>query len=518
MKSLKSICAIAAFGLIAAGSADAAWNYSSTTAVGACTPLDSTGTTTDFSITAVVGPSTGGNTQTQILKMAFVMPSDTSTYPDIIFVQRTGAIKYYEALTGNITTMGTVTSLGTSTEDGLLGVAVDAPFKNRVYVSYSRAVGGVTTNTIISGSFRVSRFDLTAPGAKTLDMANEKVILDVPSARNRWHTAGALSMDNAGNLFWAVGDNETTVTGPGNTHDLRGGILRIKPKEDGSGYTIPAGNFGEYFANKFQAQGRTALAATYRDTSKVRPEIYVKGTRNPYVMNVDTSTGGLNYSMCGADYGGTTESWNTTRTPIFAGWPFWIGGTAVQSSIVGSSQYGKNGSAEPTTSTWASAFVADTLKPMNLWTANMAGAPTMGVDTLPPLSRAKYYLNHNTANCAMGSVVIKYDGRVKNPKKLPPQMNNVWITGNYGGTHYTWGAKVDSNGTPSTLGDVAGAWTRMWNSSTVFNTSSNAATLQAFTDFKHGPDGAFYAVNYFCGSGTSANAGPGACGGSSRIE
>jgi glucose/arabinose dehydrogenase len=442
------------------------------------------------------------------------MPSDTSTHPDIIFIQRTGAIKYYEALTGNITTMGTVSNVSTATEDGLIGVAVEKPFKNRVYVSYAHQITSGAANTIISGSFRLSRFDLTAPGAKTLDMANEKVLLDVPSARNRWHTAGALAFDNAGNLYWAIGDNETTVTGPGNTHDLRGGILRIKPKDDGT-YTSPAGNFGDYWANVFQGQGRTALAAAYRDTSKVRPEIYIKGTRNAYVMNVDPSNGQVVYSQCGPDYGGTTEAWNNTRTPAFTGWPFWAGGTNTASSQVGSGQYGKNGSSEPTTGTWNTYEPTDTLNPVNKWTANMAGAPTMGVDTLPPLARSKYYLNHNTANCAMGSVVIRYDGRVKNPGKLPPQMNNVWLNGNYG-THITYAAKVDTaTGNPAVLGTGTGAWNQIWAS---FISGSSAATFQAMTDFKQGPDGAFYVNNYFCGSGTSANAASGTCGGIARIE
>ena len=491
----------------------AAWSYSSPTAQGACGNLDSTGSASDFSITAVVSASSGGATQTQTLKVAFVMPTDTSTHPDIIFIERTGAIKYYTALTGAVMTMGTVTNVSTATEDGLIGVAVESPFKNRVYVVYAHTVTSNAANTIISGSFRLSRFDMDAT-TKLLNMSGEKVLLDVPSARNRWHTAGGLRFDKAGNLFWAIGDNETTVTGPGNAHDLRGKILRIHPNDDGLGYTIPTGNYAEVWANTFQGQGRTALATLYRDSTKVKPEIYVQGVRNAYVLNVNPYNDQLTYSQCGPDYGGTTELWNNTRTPIFAGWAWWAGGTTVTSSQVGSGQYGKNGSSEPTGTTWATYQPASKAAPINKWTANMAGAPTMGVDTLPPMSDAKYYLDHGTANCAMGSLIVNYDGRIKNPAKLPPQMNNVWITGNYG-THYTYAAKVDSNGNPSVFGTGAGAWARIWNS---FIVGTSAATFQAMTDFQQGPDGAFYVVNYMCGSGTGANAGPGACGGIARIE
>jgi len=505
---LRSFSTLAiALAAISVQQANAAWTYSSGTATGTCGTLDSTGTATDFSITGLVGASTGGNTQTQTLKMAFVMPSDTSTHPDIIFVQRTGAIKYYTALTGTVTTMGTIPSsaLGTGTEDGLIGVAFQKP--NRVYVVYSFLNGAsASTNNAIGGSYRLSRFDFDV-STKLLNMSAEKVILDVPSARNRWHTAGGLRFDNDGNLYWATGDNETTVTGPGNTHDLRGKILRIKPKDDGT-YSIPAGNYAEVWANTFQGQGRTAMAAMYRDSTKVKPEIFVQGVRNAYVLDVEPTRKIVNYSQCGPDYGGNTEVWNITRTPIFAGWPWWAGPTTVTSSQVGSGQYGKNGSSEPTATTWFTP--ASKTNPVNTWTSTMAGAPTMGADSLPPFSAAKFDISHNTIACAMGSAVIRYDGRIKNPNKLPPQMDNVWLTGGYTSTHQVYAAKIDTNGVPLT------AQSRIWSSSTFVN--STTATFAAFTDFAMGPDGALYVNNYTCGNPTSGGSGPSTCGGIARLE
>ncbi len=59
-----------------------------------------------------------------------------------------------------------------------------------------------------------------------------------------------------------------------NTNDLRGKILRIKPRA-GAGYTIPRGNL-------------------FRPgTPKTRPEIYAMGLRNPFRNSFDRATGNL---------------------------------------------------------------------------------------------------------------------------------------------------------------------------------------------------------------------------------
>ncbi len=53
-----------------------------------------------------------------------------------------------------------------------------------------------------------------------------------------------------------------------NTNDLRGKVLRIKPKANG-GYAIPRGNLFPV------------------GTPKTRPEIYAMGLRNPFRIEVD---------------------------------------------------------------------------------------------------------------------------------------------------------------------------------------------------------------------------------------
>src|SRR5690606_21706646 len=129
-----------------------------------------------------------------------------------------------------------------------------------------------------SVGLRVTRFTLDS-ATRMLDTGSRREIIHIPAAMGeRYHTGGSLRFDNYGHLYISVGDNESLFMGPGNTADLRGGILRIIPGEDG-GYSIPEGNFGEYWAQVWEDSGLIERAIEYRDTSRVRPELYIKGSR-----------------------------------------------------------------------------------------------------------------------------------------------------------------------------------------------------------------------------------------------
>ncbi len=527
MKRSLFYLALAVSGTIPFGVQAAAWTYSSPTAVGACGPLDSaSGTGADSATGFLVSPVVGQADARQPMKMAFVMNADTArksatAKTNIIFVQREGAVKWYESKTGVVTTIGTIPNVGTATEDGLTGIAVERVFKNRIYVQYAyKPAGSSAANTVISGSFRVSRFDLD-PVTHMMDMNSEKILLEAPSFRNRWHTAGAMTMDNAGNLYIAIGDNETAFTGPANTHSYIGSILRIHPNDNGIGYTIPTTptkNFAEHYADQFQAAGRSTLAAQYRDTSKVRPEIYVKGNRNPYTVAVNPVSGQLVYSQCGADNqpsNSPSESQNITNTATFAGWPFWIGAGKVTNTQTGGSQYGKNGANEPVgTAAWDAAAPAagDSLNPVIKWTNGTS--VSMGVDTLPKYRRSTYTYLHSGYTCAMGAMIYKYDGTLANPNKLPPQMDNVWIIGDWS-QRALRAAKVDS------AGNLVGAFSSSTNSTSKFLSAWSAnttATIRSLVDLQQGPDGAIYVMNYMNGTGTSANVNADGGTGIARIE
>lgn len=479
------------------------WTYSSPTAVGTCGNLNESGTTDDFTFTSLVNISLFATPGvSDVLKMAFVMPTDTSTHADILFIERFGAVKYYNALAKTLTLIGTIPGVKNSNEDGLVGVAVEKPFQNRVFVAYSRGEGA---STAIGGSYRLSRFTMH-PTTRMLDMNSEHVLLDVPSARGRWHTGGSMAFDDAGNLYWAVGDNETAFTGPGNTNDLRGSIVRIKPNA-GEGYSIPANNFGAYWAKRFRDQGRTTLAARYDDVTKVKPELYIKGTRNTYSISVAPHRPQVTFGQCGPDYGGNSESHHNTLNPIFYGFPFWSGTTTVSATLAGSGQYSKNGAAEPTQATWPNFAPTNKTAPVNTWTGTMAGTPGPGVDTLPPVDNAKYSYGRS---CAMGSLIVRYDGRVKNPGKMPPQMDNVWLMGDYN-TRKLRSVKVDTNG--ALVGTVATAG--------IFTANPNTASgINALMDLQQGPDGAIYVANLNCNGGFSSGSTKysDACSGILRIE
>ena len=97
----------------------------------------------------------------------------------------------------------------------------------------------------------------------TIDPASAVTVLDVPTSRGQCcHVGGDIDFDAAGNLYLSTGDDtnpfdsagyapldERADRNPafdaqrtsGNSNDLRGKVLRIKPSAAG-GYTIPAGN------------------------------------------------------------------------------------------------------------------------------------------------------------------------------------------------------------------------------------------------------------------------------------
>jgi cytochrome c len=151
-----------------------------------------------------------------------------------------------------------------------------------------------------------------------------------------------MGFDPAGNLYIGIGEsawysgmyaniNETDPTfnalrSAANTNDLRGKILRIKPKPfsesdpapapgPGGTYDIPAGNLFP------------------PGTALTRPEIYVMGCRNPFSLNIDPLTGwlfwgevGPNATTASADKGPAgREEFNLFTQAGNAGWPMFTG-------------------------------------------------------------------------------------------------------------------------------------------------------------------------------------------------
>lgn len=208
-------------------------------------------------------------------------------------------------------------------EDGLLGIALDPAFaqNQRLFIYYSAPEKMCN---------RLSRFTLKNG---LLDLSSEKILLDIPTDRRDrvCHHGGSLSFGKDGLLYLSTGDNTNpfesggvapiddrdghdhanAMRSAGNTNDLRGKVLRIKPTEEG--YDIPEGNL---FA---------------KGTAKTRPEIYVMGCRNPFRLSVDPKTQTVYWGEVGPDAGNAGDKGpaghdevNQAKTAGNHGWPFVI--------------------------------------------------------------------------------------------------------------------------------------------------------------------------------------------------
>jgi len=298
--------------------------------------------TTDYSkASSVFAPDESHFTKTDLVKGTFFEPTELSVLPnlDVLVVQRRGEIMLYNNTSKKIKQAGFLNvywktnAPGVNSEEGLLGVKADPDFaKNHfVYMFYSAPDSPVN---------RLSRFTLEND---TILNSSEKVILEFYEQRDICcHTGGSIAFGPNKTLFVSTGDNTTPFDEPnqkyvshgyaplddrpghyqyderrssGNTNDLRGKILRIRVKDDGS-YEIPEGNLFP------------------KGTAKTRPEIYVMGDRNPYRISVDPKNGNLYWGEVGPDANVDSldtrgpqgyDEVNQARKAGFFGWPFFIG-------------------------------------------------------------------------------------------------------------------------------------------------------------------------------------------------
>lgn len=281
-------------------------------------------------------------TKTMLTQGQFFEPTEMTILPnfDILITQRRGEILLYKHETHAVKQVGfldvywkTKHTPNVNAEEGLLGIQADPNFATNhfFYVYYS------PTDTSVN---RLSRFTLTGD---TVDLHSERILLDVASDREICcHTGGSIAFDSNNDLFVSTGDNSTPFDeagqpyanhgfgplddrpghqqydarrGAGNTNDLRGKILRIKIKPDGT-YEIPEGNLFP------------------KGTAKTRPEIYVMGDRNPYRISVDKKNGYLYWGEVGPDASDDSldtrgprgyDEVNQARKAGFFGWPLFVG-------------------------------------------------------------------------------------------------------------------------------------------------------------------------------------------------
>ncbi len=337
----------------------------------------------------------------------------------VYFIELEGRVKMVDPSGGGVKTIGEL-DVFTGQENGLIGMALDPDFsENRwLYLVYSPREGFIGQH--------ISRFTLS--DEMELDMSSEKILLRVPEHRDDCcHHAGSIEFGPDGNLFITTGDNThpggdsqgyapiderpgrhvyDAQDSSGNTMDLRGKILRIRPTPDGS-YTIPPGNL-------FPPGGPI----------RGLPEIYVMGCRNPWRMNVDQRTGYLYWGEVGPDAGGDGpkgprgyDEINQARKAGFFGWPFFIGNNFPYVDW------------DYETNTPGPKYDPD--NPVNI-------SPTSsGSRTLPKPVPAWIYYPYGTSSefpmmgsggrTACAGPVYHYDPALESPRRLPAHLDNCLI-------------------------------------------------------------------------------------------
>ena len=268
--------------------------------------------------------------KTEVLAKGMTQPMHLQRLDDgrIFFSEIAGKIRLLRPGQSEIAEVGSV-EVTTANENGLLGMALDPQFASNGWIYLLHSPNDYPGQIL-------SRF--TIVGEK-MDPASRKDLLKWEEQRLECcHHAGTMRFGPDGCLFMSTGDNthpfgdsdsyapldERPNRGPwdaqkssGNTNDLRGKILRIRPTAEG-GYTIPEGNLFK------------------PGTPLTKPEIYGMGFRNPWRFNVDSKTGFVYSGDVGPDAGGPNatrgprgyDTVNQVRHAGNYGWPYVRGGEA----------------------------------------------------------------------------------------------------------------------------------------------------------------------------------------------
>ncbi len=241
-----------------------------------------------------------------------------------------------------LTTLPVMGNRGSGTElvkneEGLLGIAPDPAFADNGWLYVYWMPHDSIDRTKRTGERTVSRFTYDH-ATQSIDQDTRKDLLTFPvQIHSCCHAGGGMAFDKAGNLYIGSGDNNSSEGSQGysgnnwtqeyagisfqdarrtsgNTNDLAGKILRIRPEADGT-YSIPDGNLFP------------------PGTDKTRPEIYVMGVRNIARLQVDPEHDWLTAGWVGPDASAPNPNLGPakyeTATIITSagnqGWPYCMG-------------------------------------------------------------------------------------------------------------------------------------------------------------------------------------------------
>ena len=300
------------------------------------------------------GATVEGRYQKVTLNDFPIEPMGLATLPGgrVLMTERKGRVMLHDPETG-LNTVAARLDVYQHDEEGVQSIAIDPRFeKNKwVYIYFSLPDGDTPVDDPstpdvnegdapfegtqedwdrFKGTVRLSRFRMKGD---EIDLETEQRILDVPVDRGICcHVGGHIDFDGQGNLYLSTGDDTNPFQSDGyapideraernpafdaqrtsaNTNDLRGKVLRIKPK-NGGGYTIPAGNLFP------------------KGAPQTKPEIYLMGLRNAFRIAVNRENGDVyvgDYSP-DADEADPERGpdgkgkWFVARGPGNYGWPY----------------------------------------------------------------------------------------------------------------------------------------------------------------------------------------------------
>jgi cytochrome c len=355
---------------------------------------------------------------------------------------------------------------GPNWEDGMIGVAADPDFATNPYVYILHAVkGDVPKEALMRYAFAGDK----------IDIASGKVVMEIPNCRTIiGHCGGGMSFGPDRTLFISTGDNTTPFVSDGfspldhrtegtdaratsaNSNDLRGKILRIRIKTDGT-YEIPQGNLFP------------------PGTANTRPEIYVMGCRNPFRHHFDPVTGWLLWGEVGPDSGKDADrgprghdEFNRAKGPGFFGWPLMVGDHKTYADY------------DFETKKVGAKF--DPAKPVNNSPRNT------GIKELPSAQKPLMWYPGSVSDefpelgqggrCAMGGPMYRFNKAMTTDDTFPVYYEGKWFI-------YEW--------------------MRQWVKVVSFDKDGNKTSVENFApnitfkkpmDMKFGPDGALYVLEY----------------------
>lgn len=193
---------------------------------------------------------------------------------DLVYVaERPGVVVTLDLSDGSTTEVVDISDeVSTDSERGLLALAF-APDGERLYLSW----------TNLDGDTRIAEYRVNDDGAVDGDSRRAVFALDQPFPN---HNGGDIAFGPDGMLYLGLGDGGSggdPLQAGQDRGQLLGSILRIDPAGvDGSAYAVPADN-------------------PFLEEEGDRPEVWLKGVRNPWRFSFDRATGDLWVGDVGQD-------------------------------------------------------------------------------------------------------------------------------------------------------------------------------------------------------------------------